>query len=110
MPRRGHPCRVAIIASRGSIAIIASNPIAWAAPAVRHETRSPDVASPIHIYIDGEQVRVPRRRLSGAELRALVSPPADTIWVDVPDAQDRPVAPDQVIELQPAFRRKHKIK
>lgn len=62
------------------------------------------MASPIHIYIDGEQVRAPRRRLSGAELRTLVSPPADTIWLDVPDAQDRPVAPDQVIELEDGAR------
>ncbi len=62
------------------------------------------MAFPIHIYIDGEQVQTPRRRLSGAELRALVSPPADTIWLDVPDAQDRPVAPDQLIELEDGIR------
>lgn len=62
------------------------------------------MASAIHIYIDGEQVKVPRHRLSGAQLRALVSPPANTIWLDVPDAQDPPVALDQVVELEDGVR------
>lgn len=62
------------------------------------------MASPIHIYIDGEQVQAPRPRLSGADLRALVSPAADTIWLDVPDAQDRLVAVDQIIELKDGAR------
>jgi hypothetical protein len=62
------------------------------------------VASPIHIFIDTEQVQAPRRRLSGAELRALVSPPADTIWLDLPDAQDRSIAADQVIEVERGTR------
>lgn len=61
------------------------------------------MAPSIHIYIDGEQVRSPRR-LSGTELRALVSPAAGNIWLDVPDAQDRPVAPDQVIQLEDGSR------
>ena len=62
------------------------------------------MAIPINIYIDGEQIQAPRRHLSGAELSALVSPPAETIWLDVPDAQDRPVASDQVVELANGVR------
>ncbi|MDR6143347.1 hypothetical protein QE375_002901 [Microbacterium foliorum] len=62
------------------------------------------MVSPIYIYIDGEQVQSPRRRLPGAELRALVSPPADHIWLDVADAQDRTVGADQLIELEEGDR------
>lgn len=58
----------------------------------------------IRIFIDGEPIEVTHRRLTGAQLRALVSPPADNIWLDVADAQDQPIAPTDVVAIEPNMR------
>ena len=58
----------------------------------------------IRIYIDGEQNDVKERRLTGAQLRRLVSPPADNVWVDVVDARDEPIAPTDVVAIEPDMR------
>lgn len=58
----------------------------------------------MQIYIDGEPITVRRRRLTGTELAALVSPPADNVWLDIPDAQDHPVAPTHVVVLEDGMR------
>ncbi len=47
----------------------------------------------IQIYIDGEPITVKHRRLTGAQLVALVTPPADHVWLDIADAQDESIAP-----------------
>ncbi len=58
----------------------------------------------IQIYIDGTAVAARRGRLTGAELRALVEPHAENVWLDVPDAQDEPVSPDSVVAIAPGMR------
>ena len=58
----------------------------------------------IRIFIDGEPVEVTHRRLTGAQLRTLVSPPADNIWLDVVDAQDEPIAPTDVVAVERDMR------
>lgn len=58
----------------------------------------------IRIFIDGEPIEATHRRLTGAQLRTLVSPPADNIWLDVVDAQDDPIAPTDVVALEPDMR------
>ena len=56
------------------------------------------------VFIDGEAVEVPRRTITGSGLRILTTPPADNIWLDVADAQDRRIADDQTIELKNGMR------
>jgi hypothetical protein len=58
----------------------------------------------IRIYIDGEPIDVKHRRLTGAQLRRLVSPPADNVWLDVVDARDEPIAPTHVVAIEPDMR------
>jgi hypothetical protein len=58
----------------------------------------------IRIYIDGEQIEVKQRRLTGAQLRRLVNPPADNVWLDVVDAQDEPIALTYVVAIEPDMR------
>jgi hypothetical protein len=58
----------------------------------------------IRIYIDGEPVMVQHRHLTGAQLRALVSPPADNVWLDVADAQDQPIAPGSTVRIEREMR------
>jgi len=58
----------------------------------------------IHIHIDGAQLQIPHRRLTGSELLALVPPGAQAIWLDVPDAQDQPIQPGQSIDLEDGDR------
>lgn len=58
----------------------------------------------IRIYVDGEQIEVKQRRLTGADLRRLISPPADNVWLDVIDAQDEPIAPTEVVVIKPDMR------
>jgi hypothetical protein len=58
----------------------------------------------IRIFIDGEPIEATHRRLTGAQLRTLVSPHADNIWLDVVDAQDDPIAPTDVVVLEPDMR------
>jgi len=56
------------------------------------------------IYIDGEPIEVAQRRLTGAQLRALVAPPAENLWRDVTDAQDLPVAPTELVAIERDMR------
>lgn len=58
----------------------------------------------IQIYIDGEPVTVKHRRLNGAELAALVTPPADNVWLDIADAQDEPIAPTETVAIEDGTR------
>jgi hypothetical protein len=53
----------------------------------------------IRIYIDGESIELSEKRLTGAELRLLVEPPAATLWLDVADAQDHLVPTDGQIAV-----------
>ncbi|OZE28049.1 hypothetical protein CH278_24270 [Rhodococcus sp. 05-2254-5] len=52
------------------------------------------------IYIDGEPLTVNQRSLSGTELRTLVTPTPETMWLDVPDAQDYLVAPSDTVAIE----------
>lgn len=56
------------------------------------------------IYIDGEPIDVKERRLTGAQLRTLIAPPADNLWLDVNDAQDHPVAPTELVVVTKGVR------
>lgn len=53
----------------------------------------------VTIYIDKHPHPAESRRYTGAQLRALLSPPANDLYLDVDDAQDRFVPPDAVISL-----------
>lgn len=66
----------------------------------------PTVASsnPIHIIIDGRSYDAPKRRLTGAQLRELLDPVAENIWLDVPDAQDHLVGDTETIALTDGMR------
>lgn len=56
------------------------------------------------IYIDGEPIEVKGQRLSGTQLRALVKPPAENLWLDVADAQDHAIAPTEQVAIQRDMR------
>lgn len=56
------------------------------------------------IYIDGEPIDVKERRLTGAQLRTLVTPPAENLWLDVADAQDHPIAPTEPVVIEREMR------
>lgn len=56
------------------------------------------------IFIDGEPIEVTHRRLTGAELRALVSPPANDVWLEVADPQNPPIAPTEFVAIEPDMR------
>ena len=58
----------------------------------------------IPVYIDGEPVTATKRRLSGRELRALVAPVANNLWLDVDDAMDRPIAVDLHVDVDEGMR------
>lgn len=58
----------------------------------------------IRIFIDGEPIDVTHRRLTGAQLRTSVSPPADNVWLDVADALDQPIAPTAVTAIEHNMR------
>ncbi len=59
----------------------------------------------IQIYIDGEPITVKHRRLTGAQLVALVTPPADHVWLDIADAQDESIAPPtEVVAIEENIR------
>jgi hypothetical protein len=58
----------------------------------------------IQIYIDGEPVTVQQRRLTGAQLAALVTPIADNVWLDIADAQDEPIAPTETVAIEHNMR------
>ncbi|MDO4144210.1 multiubiquitin domain-containing protein [Clavibacter michiganensis] len=56
------------------------------------------------IVIDGQKIQVPQRHRSGEELRNLISPAAEHIWLDVPDAQDHPMADTETLALSDGMR------
>lgn len=56
------------------------------------------------IFIDSEPIEVNERRLTGAQLRTLVTPPADNLWLDVNDAQDHPVASTEPVAIENGMR------
>lgn len=58
----------------------------------------------IRIIIDSRLYEAPKRRLTGAQLRALLDPVAETIWLDVPDAQDHLVGDAETIALKDGVR------
>lgn len=58
----------------------------------------------IQIYIDGEPITVTHRRLTGAQLAALVTPAADNVWLDIADAQDEPIAPTETVAIDHDMR------
>ncbi|OZF26258.1 multiubiquitin domain-containing protein [Rhodococcus sp. 14-2483-1-2] len=51
------------------------------------------------IYIDGEPIDLKEQRLNGAQLRALVSPQPENLWLDIDGAQDHPVSPTEPVAL-----------
>lgn len=53
----------------------------------------------IAVRIDGERLEATTRRMSGEQLRALVHPRPVNLWLDIDDAQDRLIAPEQVVEV-----------
>lgn len=55
------------------------------------------------IHVDGESIAIPGHRTTGAALLEL-APQAQNIWLDVLDAQDRSIAPDEELSLQPEMR------
>lgn len=61
-------------------------------------------SDPIHIIIDGRPHTTPRRRLTGVQLRELLDPAAENIWLDVPDAQDHLVGDAETIVLKDGMR------
>ncbi|WP_104100408.1 multiubiquitin domain-containing protein [Cryobacterium sp. M96] len=56
------------------------------------------------IHIDGEPIDVTERRLTGAQLRAFVTPPAENLWLDVADAPDHPVVPTESVVVENGMR------
>jgi len=58
----------------------------------------------ITIYIDSEPITVAQRRLTGTQLRDLVQPPAENLWLDVPDAQDHPIPATETVALEDGLR------
>ncbi len=52
------------------------------------------------IFIDGEPIAVRKRRLTGAQLAALVNPPADHVWHDVTDTQDQPIGHSEIVAIE----------
>ncbi|WP_052167003.1 multiubiquitin domain-containing protein [Microbacterium profundi] len=58
----------------------------------------------VRIFIDSKPFDTPKRRLTGAQLRMLTDPPADNIWLDLPDAQDHPIADQETVALTPGMR------
>ncbi len=58
----------------------------------------------IRIFIDGEPIEVTHHRLTGAQLRTLVSPPADNVWLEVADLQNQPIAPTVIVAIEPDMR------
>ncbi|KJL28827.1 multiubiquitin domain-containing protein [Microbacterium oxydans] len=59
---------------------------------------------PVRIFIDGKPIDAPKRRLTGAQLRKLTAPPAENIWLDLPDAPDQLVADQETVALTPGMR------
>jgi hypothetical protein len=56
------------------------------------------------IYIDSEPIEAEGHRLTGAEIRNLTSPPAENLWLDIPDAQDRAITPSQIVVIKDGLR------
>ncbi len=56
------------------------------------------------IHVDGEPVTVTQRRPTGTQLATLVTPPAEHVWLDIDDAQDQLIGPDEVVVLKPNMR------
>ena len=59
---------------------------------------------PVRIFIDSKPVDAPKRRLTGTQLRKLMDPPAESIWLDLPDASDHLVADQETVALAPEMR------
>lgn len=60
--------------------------------------------SSAQIFIDGEPINAKRRRLTGAQLAALVHPPAENVWRDVTDAQDQAIGHSEVVAIEHNMR------
>lgn len=58
----------------------------------------------LRIHIDGEPIQASKRRVTGKQLRELTTPPAENIWLDVPDSQDVPVGLEETIALTEGMR------
>jgi hypothetical protein len=58
----------------------------------------------IRIYIDGEATQVTAEHLTGGQIRALVSPAAENVWLDIEDAQDHPVGLDERVTIRNDMR------
>lgn len=58
----------------------------------------------IRIHIDGAPIDVQQHHLTGAQLRALVAPPADHVWLDVADAQDQRIGDADRVVLKHDMR------
>lgn len=59
---------------------------------------------PKTVFIDGSPVNTDKKTITGSELRALSTPAADNVWIDLPDAQDRLIALEQVVEVRAGMR------
>ena len=58
----------------------------------------------LEIFIDSRRHLVGDDEVTGQELRDLVEPPADGIWLDVPDAPDEAIPTNQVVHLHRGMR------
>lgn len=56
------------------------------------------------IYIDSEPIDAEDHRLTGAEIRNLTSPPAENLWLDIPDALDSAITPSQIVVIKEGLR------
>lgn len=66
-----------------------------------------DTHGKVPILIDGQKVHAPRGSLTGAEIRALVTPPIGVdrdLWLDVEGTLDDLVEDTEVIDLRPEMR------
>ena len=61
----------------------------------------------VPIYIDGTKYHAPARELTGAQVRALATPPVGEdrdLWLDVPDELDELIGDEQIVSLKPNMR------
>ena len=67
----------------------------------------PEAPGKVPILIDGKKVLAPRGALTGAELRALTTPPIGgdrDLWLDREGTLDDLVEDDETVELRPQMR------
>lgn len=56
------------------------------------------------IHVDGQPIVAPKRKVTGTQLRELVEPHAENIWLDLDDAQDHPIGAAEILLLEDGTR------